>query len=108
MLDLVIGALSNSVRREIVELLLDATDDGREGLSIAEVAEAMEIDRFSASRHLGVLVSAGLATRTHRATRRIHALAFDDLCALQDWLDPFIRAEAILAAPVEEQGEVGL
>lgn len=55
-LEAVLAALANPVRRLILEVLLDH-DSAR---SINEIANTLEVSRFTASHHLSILREAGL------------------------------------------------
>ena len=65
---LVLAALADPVRREIVELL--AAGEAGAG----EIAERFPVTRPAVSRHLRVLREAGLVTSEVRAQRRVYRL----------------------------------
>ncbi|WP_292815499.1 helix-turn-helix domain-containing protein [Microbacterium sp.] len=92
MLDAVLTALGNSVRREMLVLLLEAHGAGQDDLSVGAVARALDIDRFSASRHLNVLTECELVCAARRSTARVHRVNLVALAELDDWLYPFLHA----------------
>ena len=80
---LVLAALADPVRREIVELL--ATGERGAG----EIAERFPVTRPAISRHLRVLREAGLVTSEVDAQRRVYRLERAPLARLDAWLDAF-------------------
>ena len=80
---LVLAALADPVRREIVELL--ATGERGAG----EIAERFPVTRPAISRHLRVLREAGLVASEVRAQRRVYRLERARLAELDAWLDRF-------------------
>jgi DNA-binding transcriptional ArsR family regulator len=80
---LVLAALADPVRREIVELL--AAGEAGAG----EIAERFPVTRPAISRHLRVLREAGLVTSEVRAQRRIYRLERAPLAELDAWLERF-------------------
>lgn len=89
----IIRALANEDRLRLVREI--ATEHGAsacEGLTIAELAGRVEISRFSASRHLGILRDAGLVRRRQVGVRSIHTLDPCGFELLEDWLYPLIDA----------------
>ena len=90
-LDRVIAALRHPLRREILVTLL-RTVGATGGMSIAQVARALEIDRLTASHHLALLVEASLVTSRRVGTSKLHSLNPAQLNELDDWLYPFMTA----------------
>lgn len=92
---LVLAALADPVRREIVELLAagEATAGG--------IAERFPVSRPAVSRHLRVLREAGLVTAVERGRERVYALERAPLDELHRWLERLAPAEpaAERAAP---------
>ena len=80
---LVLAALADPVRREIVELL--AAGEAGAG----EIAERFPVTRPAVSRHLRVLREAGLVTSEVRAQRRVYRLERAPLAELDAWLERF-------------------
>jgi DNA-binding transcriptional ArsR family regulator len=80
---LVLAALADPVRREIVELL--AAGEAGAG----EIAERFPSTRPAVSRHLRVLREAGLVSSEVRAQRRVYRLERAPLAELDAWLERF-------------------
>jgi DNA-binding transcriptional ArsR family regulator len=80
---LVLAALADPVRREIVEML--AAGEAGAG----EIAERFPVTRPAVSRHLRVLREAGLVTSEVRAQRRVYRLERAPLAELDAWLERF-------------------
>jgi DNA-binding transcriptional ArsR family regulator len=92
---LVLAALADPVRREIVELLAG----GEAGAG--EIAGRFPVTRPAVSRHLRVLREAGLVTSEVRAQRRVYRLERAPLAELDAWLERFrpLPSPAPLAPP---------
>lgn len=81
----VFAALSNPVRRRILEHL-------REGArSTTDLAGEFEVGRPAVSEHLAVLRSAGLVREEPRGRHRFYHLEAARLVEVGDWLAPFER-----------------
>jgi DNA-binding transcriptional ArsR family regulator len=93
------AALSNPVRLELLELLLDAETEAETagvGRTITDLAARAELSRFTASRHLAILRHAGLAAAVHEGRRQLHRIDREGLARLDDWLYPYvIDADAV-------------
>lgn len=74
-------ALADDSRVRIVELL------ARRDLTAGEIAEHFPVSRPAVSKHLKVLLDAGLVTVTPDANRRIYKLQPEPLVDLSKWLD---------------------
>ncbi len=79
-LDATFAALADPTRREILARL--ATGEA----SVTELAKPFAMSQPAISRHLKVLESAGLITRSKSAQRRIVSLNVDRLSAATGWL----------------------
>jgi DNA-binding transcriptional ArsR family regulator len=77
---LVLDALGDPMRREIVERLSAGA------LPVGELAASLPIGRPAVSKHLRVLTDAGLVSHTSRGTRNLYALAPQGQVQLQQWL----------------------
>jgi DNA-binding transcriptional ArsR family regulator len=84
-LSLVFGALADPIRRAILTRLAqgDAT--------VAELAAPFSVSQPAISRHLKVLETAGLITRTRRATARLSHLQAEPLREVTTWLARYQR-----------------
>lgn len=79
-LDAVFGALADPTRRAILARL---TDGDR---TVAELAAPFPMSQPAVSRHLKVLETAGLISRTRRATARLSHLEAAPLRDATEWL----------------------
>lgn len=79
------AALANPDRLEIMEYLRLVVRDCPEGASITCVAEEMGLSRFSASRHLRVLVSAGLVEAAASDRAILHRPVLSRFEQIEDW-----------------------
>jgi len=80
---LVLAALADPVRREIVELL--AAGDVTAGV----IADRFPVSRPAVSRHLRVLREAGLVRSHVRGQQRVYALERSAFAELDRWLERF-------------------
>jgi DNA-binding transcriptional ArsR family regulator len=79
-LDSVFGALADPTRRAILATLAQGD------LTVGELAAPFAMSQPAVSRHLKVLESAGLITRSRRATARLSHLEAEPLREAADWL----------------------
>lgn len=84
--DGVFSTLTSEDRRLIIEMLVRSSEDGQPGMSISEVATELGSTRFSASRHLRILLESGLVTATRQGTAIIYAIRVEPLWSVEDWL----------------------
>ncbi|WP_127818095.1 ArsR/SmtB family transcription factor [Microbacterium sp. CPCC 204701] len=92
-LAVIIRALANEDRLRLVrEIATEHAVSACEGFTIAELATRVEISRFAASRHLGILRDAGLVCRRQVGVRSVHTLDPSGFEMLEDWLYPLIDA----------------
>ncbi|XGX78221.1 hypothetical protein LQK93_01006 [Terrabacter sp. BE26] len=82
-LDRAFAALADPVRRAIVARL------SRGAATVNELAEPFEISKQAVSKHIQVLETAGLVSRTRDAQRRPVHLEADRLEALTAWIDRY-------------------
>ncbi|GAA1917228.1 hypothetical protein GCM10009775_07080 [Microbacterium aoyamense] len=78
------SALANSERLAIVDALVKRSPRTC-GPTISEIAGATDLSRFSASRHLAILRSAGLVTAERVRGGFRHRINVDGLTAIEDW-----------------------
>jgi DNA-binding transcriptional ArsR family regulator len=95
----VIQAISDSRRREILELVRD-----RE-LAAGEIAARFDVTRPAISQHLTVLKNAGLLDERRDGTRRLYRARPEGLAELRSFLEEFWddRLGLLKAAAEEEQ-----
>jgi DNA-binding transcriptional ArsR family regulator len=74
-------ALADGHRRELLRMLCEADR------SVNELASQLPISRPAVSRHLKVLMEAGLVAETHAGTRHIFRLRPEGVRAVQDYLE---------------------
>ncbi len=77
--DEIFKALSDPVRRKILELL------GEGNMSAGDIATHFNITKPSLSRHLSVLKSAGLLLSERNGQRIIYSLDTDQLREIMKW-----------------------
>jgi DNA-binding transcriptional ArsR family regulator len=84
-LSLVFGALADPTRRAILTRLAEGE------ATVAQLAEPFAISQPAVSRHLKVLETAGLISRTQRATARLSHLEAEPLREVTTWLARYQR-----------------
>jgi DNA-binding transcriptional ArsR family regulator len=84
-LSLVFGALADPTRRAILNRLTKGE------ATVAEIAAPFEVSQPAVSRHLKVLETAGLVSRTRRATARLSHLEAEPLREVTTWLARYQR-----------------
>jgi DNA-binding transcriptional ArsR family regulator len=77
------SALADPSRLRIVELLLDGT------FTVGEIADRLGIRQPQASKHLHVLLEAGLVEVQAVANRRNYKLRLEPFQALDAWLETY-------------------
>jgi DNA-binding transcriptional ArsR family regulator len=77
------SALADPSRMRIVELLLDGS------LTVGEIADRLGIRQPQASKHLHVLLEAGLVEVQAVANRRNYKLRLEPFQALDAWLETY-------------------
>lgn len=99
-LDAVFGALADPTRRAILARLTQGE------ASVAQIAAPFTVSQPAISRHLKVLESAGLISRSRKATARLSHLEAEPLREATEWLagyrefweESYERLDALLAA----------
>src|SRR5580704_13850636 len=84
-LSLVFGALADPTRRAILNRLTKGE------ATVAEIAAPFEVSQPAVSRHLKVMETAGLVSRTRRATARLSHLEAEPLREVTAWLAQYQR-----------------
>jgi len=106
-LDAVFGALADPTRRAILARLAEGD------ANVVELTAPFRVSQPAISRHLKVLESAGLVSRSRRATARLSHLEADPLREATEWLvryrdyweESHDRLDALLAALQVNQQE---
>jgi DNA-binding transcriptional ArsR family regulator len=80
----VFDAVSDPTRRMILECLRSQGP-----LSVTALSDPLPISRQAVTKHLDVLMEAGLIAIHRRGRERIHRLQADPLRELDDWLAPY-------------------
>ncbi len=88
-LDTVFAALSDPTRREILSMLLE--DD----MAVTDVAEPFEISLAAISKHLGLLMRAGLISQEKRGRVKWCKLEPDAMRAASVWMQGFGQFEPV-------------
>lgn len=78
-----LGALAESNRLQIVELLRNGA------MTVGEIAERLDMRQPQASKHLRVLLGAGIVEVRADANRRYYALRAEPFAELDDWLENY-------------------
>jgi DNA-binding transcriptional ArsR family regulator len=99
-LDAVFGALADPTRRAILARLAEGD------ASVLELTAPFDVSQPAISKHLRVLESAGLISRSRKATTRLSHLEADPLRKATEWLvnyreyweESHERLDALLAA----------
>lgn len=95
-LDRAMRALADPNRRAILTLIRSGARP------VGEIAETVGLSQQTASHHLGVLRSAGLASSTRDGTRHLFVVETDGLAAVRSYLEEFWPTKlAALKAAVE-------
>jgi DNA-binding transcriptional ArsR family regulator len=109
-LSLVFGALADPTRRAILTRLTEGE------ATVAELAAPFRVSQPAISRHLKVLETAGLISRTRRATARLSHLEAGPLRDVTTWLARYQRFwderherldDLLAALQADEQGNSG-
>jgi DNA-binding transcriptional ArsR family regulator len=82
-LDDTYGALSHPVRREMLDILKHGP------MRVTDVAHPFSISLAAVSKHIGVVESAGLVTRTVSGREHILALEARPLLDARLWIDTY-------------------
>ena len=106
-LDAVFGALADPTRRAILARLAEGD------ASVLELTAPFKVSQPAISKHLRVLESAGLISRSRKATARLSHLEADPLRQATEWLvgyreyweESHERLDALLAALQVDQRE---
>ena len=92
-MDLILSALAEPHRREILELLRQRERP------VGELVDALTLSQPAVSKHLRVLREAGLVSVRGEAQRRLYRLRPEPLRAVDEWLAPY---RAMWAASLDD------
>ena len=79
------NAIAEPRRRHILEFI---ADDER---SVGEIAEALDLEQPSVSKHLQVLLNVGLVTARRDGRRTLYRTNADGLRTIHDWCGMFAQ-----------------
>ncbi|MFC5502050.1 ArsR/SmtB family transcription factor [Lysinimonas soli] len=83
-------ALADASRRELLDRL-----NARNGQTLAELCEGLDMSRQAVSKHLAVLETAGLVTTLRRGREKLHYLDAAPINAIADrWISRYDRPRA--------------
>src|SRR3954464_10824399 len=89
-MDAVFKALADPSRRQLLDRL-----NARNGQSLRELCDGLNMARQSVTKHLAVLEAAGVVTTTRRGREKLHflnAAPINDIA--ERWMDRYERARA--------------
>jgi DNA-binding transcriptional ArsR family regulator len=92
--DLVFKALADPSRRHLLDLLYE-----RDGRTLTELDNELEMTRFGVMKHLKLLEEAGLITTQRRGREKLHFLNIVPLQQIyRRWLDKYseVHADALI------------
>jgi uncharacterized protein YndB with AHSA1/START domain len=99
--DAVFKALADPTRRTLLDALRE-----RNGQTLGELCEPLEMARQSATQHLGVLEAANLVTTIRRGREKLHYLNPVPLWTIQDrWIEKFERPRLRALSAIKRQAE---
>lgn len=99
--DLVFKALADPTRRHLLDALFE-----REGQTLTELVEGLEMSRFGVMKHLGVLEEAGLVVTKRSGRSKLHFLNAVPIRLIHDrWIDKFTERHAVALVNLKNQLE---
>jgi DNA-binding transcriptional ArsR family regulator len=99
--DLVFKALADPSRRHLLDRLFE-----RDGRTLSELTEDLEMTRFGVMKHLQVLEEAGLIASRKDGRRRLHYLNPVPIQQIHDrWIDKYRSRHASALAELKEELE---
>lgn len=100
-LELVFRALSDSTRRALLDRLHE-----RNGQTLSQLCDGVEMTRQSATQHLDVLESANLISTVRHGRERLHYLNPVPLHEIQErWIDKFERPRLRALSAIKQRAE---
>jgi DNA-binding transcriptional ArsR family regulator len=81
--DAILDALGDPTRRQVFKRLRAGA------LSVAQIAEGVDVSRPAVSQHLKVLKAAGLVVVKPQGTRHLYSIDTQAVRILREWLDGF-------------------
>jgi uncharacterized protein YndB with AHSA1/START domain/DNA-binding transcriptional ArsR family regulator len=100
-LGVVFRALADPTRRFLLDRLRE-----RNGQTLGELSEAVDMTRQAATQHLGILETANLVTTVRRGREKVHYLNPVPLHEIQErWIDRFERPRLRTLSAVKRRSE---
>jgi ArsR family transcriptional regulator len=93
----IFAVIADGTRRDLLTVLLDAhvSADSRTGdVSVGEMVTALGLSQPTVSKHLRVLRDAGLVHVREEGQHRYYGIETGPLETVDDWLIPFLGADA--------------
>jgi DNA-binding transcriptional ArsR family regulator len=99
--DAVFRALADPTRRALLDRLRE-----RNGQTLGELCEPLEMARQSATQHLGVLEAANLVTTVRRGREKLHYLNPVPLWDIAErWIEKFERSRLRALSDIKQRAE---
>ena len=99
--DAVFRALADPTRRRVLDALRE-----RNGQTLGELCEPLDMARQSATQHLGVLERANLITTVRRGREKLHYLNPVAVWSIQDrWIEKFERPRLRALSAIKQRAE---
>ena len=95
----IFDVIADGTRRDILQLLLSRSVDGRHGTSVSHIVQELGVSQPTVSKHLKVLRDAALVSVREEGQHRYYSLSPAPLDEVDDWLIPFLIDEDDQAAP---------
>ena len=102
----IFGVISDSTRRDILQLLLERQLDDAE-ISVSEIVAKLGLSQPTVSKHLKVLREAELVTVREEGQHRFYSLDAEPLEMVEDFVIPFLSAGFDTEVTVEYVSETG-
>ncbi len=90
----IFDVIADGTRRDILQLLLDRSAAGPRGTSVSHIVAHLGVSQPTVSKHLKVLREAQLVSVREEGQHRYYSLSPAPLDEVDDWLIPFLDAEA--------------
>lgn len=96
----IFDVIADGTRRDILRFLLDReTDAPAAGTSVSQIVQQLGVSQPTISKHLKVLRESDLVTVREEGQHRYYSLSPEPLDVVDDWLVPFLSAEAFDEEP---------
>src|SRR6187551_1652632 len=89
----IFDVIADGTRRDILQLLLSRSVDGRHGTSVSHIVQELGVSQPTVSKHLKVLRDASLVSVREEGQHRYYSLSPAPLDEVDDWLIPFLIDE---------------